>query len=152
MCPSAFWNEDHSDLHAIADALKRVASERRVRIRLLPFYPPGDVEASRWIAERLLEDNGLLASGSEGAGGFAGISFVEVAAAEEHPAAMMREVAACDVLVGMRLHSLIYAAAQQVALVGVASDPKVDVFLSQLDATAALRPRLPMRKSRHGKL
>ena len=38
-----------------------------------------------------------------------------------------------DVLVGVRLHSLIYAAIMGVPMIGVSYDPKVDSFLSSID-------------------
>lgn len=38
-----------------------------------------------------------------------------------------------DVLVGVRLHSLIYAAVMGVPMIGVSYDPKVDSFLSSID-------------------
>lgn len=127
-----FWNEDESELRAIADALKQVASTRPVRIRMLPFYPPGDVQASKRIVDQLLADERFVST-----------SVVEIAPNREHPAAMMRETANCDVLVGMRLHSLIYAAAQGVPMVGISYDPKVDVFLKQIDTEAAIRTGAP---------
>src|SRR5690606_28403243 len=45
----------------------------------------------------------------------------------------------CDLLIGMRLHSLIYAASQEVPLIGISYDPKIDQFLHRLgmEATAS---------------
>ena len=57
-----FWNEDESELRAIADALKQVASTRPVRIRMLPFYPPGDVQASKRIVDQLLADERFVST------------------------------------------------------------------------------------------
>ena len=37
-----------------------------------------------------------------------------------------------DVLVGVRLHSLIYAAVMGVPMIGISYDPKVDSFLSSI--------------------
>ena len=99
---------------------------------MLPFYPPGDVQASSRIVDQLLADERFVST-----------SVVEIAPNREHPAAMMRETANCDVLVGMRLHSLIYAAAQGVPMVGISYDPKVDVFLKQIDTEAAIRTGAP---------
>jgi len=60
-----------------------------------------------------------------------------------HPQQMLRQVGQCDVLIGMRLHSLIYAAGRRVPLIGISYDPKIDHFLSRIDcrpigATATL--------------
>ena len=49
-----------------------------------------------------------------------------------HPQDMLREVHECDVLIGMRLHSLIYAAGQRVPLIGISYDPKIDHFLKRI--------------------
>ena len=38
-----------------------------------------------------------------------------------------------DVLVGVRLHSLIYAAVMGVPMIGVSYDPKVDSFLASIE-------------------
>lgn len=57
--------------------------------------------------------------------------------AQEHPQAMLYEVSRCRALVGMRLHSLIYAASQEVPMVGISYDPKIDQFLHRLGMKAA---------------
>jgi polysaccharide pyruvyl transferase CsaB len=48
------------------------------------------------------------------------------------PQQMLREVSSCDLMIGMRLHSLIYAASQLVPMVGISYDPKIDHFLHRL--------------------
>jgi len=58
------------------------------------------------------------------------VSIVEDAV---HPQDMLREVEKCDVLLGMRLHSLIYAAGRRVPLIGISYDPKIDHFLNRVD-------------------
>jgi polysaccharide pyruvyl transferase WcaK-like protein len=50
---------------------------------------------------------------------------------------MLAEVSMCDLLIGMRLHSLIYAASQQVPMIGISYDPKIDQFLQLLELKAA---------------
>ena len=41
-------------------------------------------------------------------------------------------ISAMDLVVGMRLHSLIFAAAQKVPMIGIAYEPKVDWFLKYI--------------------
>jgi polysaccharide pyruvyl transferase WcaK-like protein len=53
-----------------------------------------------------------------------------------HPQRMLAEVSRCHLLIGMRLHSLIYAASQQVPMLGISYDPKIDQFLNRLGMTA----------------
>lgn len=113
------WNKDRSELRGIADSLKRIVERRDTVIRFLPFHLPSDEQASREVMQLLPEGN------------------VELAQETEHPQDMLREVSSCDVLIGMRLHSLIYAASQHVPAVGISYDPKIDQFLLRLDTKAA---------------
>lgn len=113
------WHPELKELQSIADGLKKLAASRKVHLRFLPFHKPDDLEASRYIAE-LVGD--VRSNGSE-------ISYyVE----EQQPQDMLREVSRCDVVLGMRLHSLIYAANRRVPLLGISYDPKIDHFLKRL--------------------
>ncbi|WP_058300343.1 polysaccharide pyruvyl transferase CsaB [Gorillibacterium timonense] len=116
-----FWNADRSELAAIAEALNRLRRERRVEVRFLPFHLPDDEEASREVV-RLM--------GAEDA------PDVRIADGLDHPQAMLAAVGECSLLIGMRLHSLIYAASQHVPVAGISYDPKIDQFLSRLKRTA----------------
>ncbi|MBB6693273.1 polysaccharide pyruvyl transferase family protein, partial [Cohnella xylanilytica] len=116
-----FWRGDRADLDRAATALAALAGRRSVRLRLLPFHRGSDEEASRYVMER------LAGAGAE----------AELAPAHEEPQAMLREVDGCDLLVGMRLHSLIYAANREVPLLGISYDPKIDQFLGWLGEKAA---------------
>lgn len=121
------WNKDMSDLKGIARSLELVAAEYvgKLTVRLLPFHPPGDTEASREVIRHLE------------ASGFQGEIQLAADADVEHPQAMLGQVAACDLLIGMRLHSLIYGASQEVPIVAVSYDPKIDQFMRRLDASSA---------------
>jgi polysaccharide pyruvyl transferase CsaB len=120
-----YWREDRAELETIAQALKRICEARPdVRLVFLPFHLPQDREVSDVVAGKLAEfgvppERWRVHPGTE------------------HPADMMAEVASCDVLVGMRLHSLIYAAAAGVPPIGVSYDPKIDQFLRRLDEAPA---------------
>jgi len=120
-----YWREDRADLKALAEGLRRVGEARPdVRFVLLPFHLPADRDASEFVA-------GELAS--------AGLASerVQVHSGTEHPREMLQLVSGCDVLVGMRLHSLIYAATTGVPPVGVSYDPKIDQFLRRLGESPA---------------
>lgn len=114
-----FWNADRTELTKLAEGLALLSSRKAVHIRFLPFHFPGDDEASRFVMERIgnIADHG---------------SQVSIAAETEHPEEMLREVSYCQMLVGMRLHSLIYAASQEVPLLGISYDPKIDHFLGRI--------------------
>ncbi|MEO3947251.1 polysaccharide pyruvyl transferase CsaB [Gorillibacterium sp. CAU 1737] len=116
-----FWNEDRSELAALADALKQIRRERAVEVRFLPFHLPDDEEASREVIRRMCAEDA---------------PDVRIAGGLDHPQAMLAAVGECSLLIGMRLHSLIYAASQQVPVAGISYDPKIDQFLARLKRTA----------------
>lgn len=116
-----FWNADRSELSALAAALVELRQLRQVELRFLPFHLPGDIEASHEVIRRM--GTGKAAEGPPP---------VVLSEGLEHPQRMLAEVASCDLVIGMRLHALIYAASQQVPVVGISYDPKIDQFLNRL--------------------
>lgn len=119
-----FWESDRKELTAIAAGLKKLCSKRAVHLRFLPFHLPIDEQASRFLME-LLGD--VTSKGSE----------VSITQDLTDPQLMLEEVSKCDLVIGMRLHSLIYAASQYVPPVGISYDPKIDQFLLRLDSEPA---------------
>lgn len=119
-----YWNKDRSELQGIAESLILIMKEQDAEIRFLPFHLPSDEEASREIVT-LMRSKGVDPDK------------LRIVQGVEHPQDMLREVAECDLLIGMRLHSLIYAASQQVPAVAVSYDPKIDQFMLRLDAKPA---------------
>lgn len=112
-----FWNEDRSELLNLAKGLSKLATQQDVSIKFLPFHFPGDDEASRFVIEHMeLEADSVSVIGEC-----------------QHPSEMVQEVKSCDLLIGMRLHSLIYAASQNVPMMGISYDPKIDQFLARLN-------------------
>ncbi|TYP75699.1 polysaccharide pyruvyl transferase CsaB [Paenibacillus methanolicus] len=116
------WRKDGADLARAAEALASLARSRPVRLRFLPFHTPSDAETSRQVMEQL----GDLGSGSS----------AELASPGDDPQHMLKAVSECDVLFGMRLHALIYAANQSVPMLGLSYDPKIDQFLKRVGLTA----------------
>ena len=116
-----FWREDRADLKRIADALVQLTQKRDVCIRFLPFHTPDDIEASKFVMSYMQV-------------GFSAGSKLEIAHIGEDPQQMLYAVSQCDVLFGMRLHALIYAANQKVPLLGLSYDPKIDQFLKRINA------------------
>lgn len=117
------WRKDGADLERAAAALAALASRRAVRFRFLPFHTPDDAVTSQVVIDRLK---------SIGIGG----SVAELAAPGDDPQQMLLEVSRCDMMFGMRLHALIYAANQRVPLIGLSYDPKIDQFLNRLGLTS----------------
>lgn len=116
-----YWNPDRKELKAVAEGLKALAEKRAVHLRFLPFHQPDDFEASQFIVNALGD---ISRNGSK-------ISFY---LDEKQPQDMLHEVSRCDLILGMRLHSLIYAANQCVPLLGISYDPKIDHFLKRLES------------------
>ncbi|QWU15888.1 polysaccharide pyruvyl transferase CsaB [Paenibacillus sophorae] len=116
-----YWEKDRRELDAIVEGLRQVCRTFPVHLRFLPFHLPSDTEASQYCMDRLGGD--IAATGSA-------VSLCEEA---DHPQKMLREVGACGVLLGMRLHSLIYAAGRRVPLIGISYDPKIDHFLDRIN-------------------
>jgi polysaccharide pyruvyl transferase CsaB len=115
-----YWNRDRSELAQLAESLRMIQAQREVDIRFLPFHLPSDLEASQEVIDQMQSSEN-----------------VSIAREAQHPQQMLAEVNACDILIGMRLHSLIYAASQQVPLIGISYDPKIDQFLQRLNMKAA---------------
>lgn len=119
-----YWHPERKELKAVAEGLKALAAQRPVHLRFLPFHQPDDLEASQFIASGIgdISNNGSI------------ISFYRD---EKQPQDMLREVSRCDMILGMRLHSLIYAANQRVPLLGISYDPKINHFLKRLGSEPA---------------
>ncbi|RAR39799.1 polysaccharide pyruvyl transferase CsaB [Paenibacillus sp. MDMC362] len=119
-----YWHPERKELKAVAEGLKALAAQRPVHLRFLPFHQPDDLEASQFIASGIgdISKNGSI------------ISFYRD---EKQPQDMLREVSRCDMVLGMRLHSLIYAANQRVPLLGISYDPKINHFLKRLGSEPA---------------
>lgn len=115
-----YWEQDRKELDSLAQGLIKANREAPLHLRFLPFHTPSDNEASRYVMDKL--KGSITEHGGQ-------VSICEDAI---HPQQMLREVGQCDVLIGMRLHSLIYAAGRRVPLIGISYDPKIDHFLDRV--------------------
>jgi polysaccharide pyruvyl transferase CsaB len=108
--------------HESCRALARWLWEKRgLEVDVVAFQDPGDVNLARYISEAAMGCR--LVSGLG------------------HPAEFVSLVARADLVVAMRLHGLIFAAAQCVPAVGISYDPKLDAF-----GAAAGQPVLGLRE------
>ncbi|OBR63576.1 polysaccharide pyruvyl transferase CsaB [Paenibacillus oryzae] len=114
------WRQDGADIARIAAALEALSQRRPVILRFLPFHKPSDRELSEELIAKL---ESRLGAGSS----------AELHDPGDDPQQMLLAVGRCQLLVGMRLHALIYAAGREVPLLGISYDPKIDQFLARLD-------------------
>ncbi|MGI6066839.1 MAG: polysaccharide pyruvyl transferase CsaB [Bacillota bacterium] len=92
-------------------------AERGFQVVLLPFHFPGDIAICRDVAKLMKQEHCLVKENLS-------------------PAEMMNLVGKMHLIIGMRLHALIMAAARGVPFVGLSYDPKVERFSRQVGQTA----------------
>ena len=108
---------DSAFVDALSVALQRAAHSLGAGIVVIPFYPAVDLPVSRRLA---------AASGGS------------LIAADLRPAEVMALIGRMAVLVGVRLHALLFAAAMGVPPVGLNYDPKVPSLFHDLRIGAPL--------------
>jgi len=99
-----------------AEAMARVAdhfAEKGWTIVFLPFCSPNDTAVSKLVLSQM-NSKGYI------------VEDITL------PADMMAAISACNFIVGVRLHSLIMAAAQGVPFAALSYDPKIDGFCHEL--------------------
>lgn len=108
---------DHRMLGALAQALDEIADETGGTILFVPMQYPQDVKAAREVAALMHHTPALYE---------ANVPYHQIQAV----------VASCDLIVGMRYHSLVFAAQAGVPTVGLSYDQKNDNILRLLGQTA----------------
>ncbi len=102
------WRGAHEVLGPLAKIARTASEDWGARPVIIPFQLPDDSEVSHELAA-LVPD----------------VALVE---AELHPRALLGMIGRMDLLVAMRLHALIFAAATEVPGVGLSYDPKVEAL------------------------
>ena len=75
---------------------------------------PTDIEVSRFVAEKMSENAYILDK-------------------RYTPTQILGIIGRFDIMLSMRLHSLIFAAVQNVPMMGIIYDPKIEYYLKELD-------------------
>jgi len=102
----------------LAEALDQLAREAGAQVVFIPMQQSKDVEAGRAVAACMREPAIVLGGP---------YTYEDLRAV----------IARCDLIIGMRYHSLVFAAMSGVPLVGLSYDPKNDAFLRQIGQEAA---------------
>jgi len=90
-----------------------------LKVHLIPFHKGEDERLSESFSELLNTDR------------------IRLLKAQSHPARMIDYYEEIDILLGVRLHSLIYATITATPFVGISYDPKIDSYLSELEKRPA---------------
>ena len=115
-----YWEKERIELLKIVEGLQMVMQKQPVHLRFLPFHLPSDVEASQYMIDQLGD---VSSTGSR----------ISLCSDAVHPQDMLWEISQCQLVIGMRLHSLIYAANARIPMIGISYDPKINHFLERLE-------------------
>lgn len=107
------WRDWPYYKQVIAAAADQIIEQQKARVALIPMQWPEDLEAARKIAARMRHK-------------------VTVLEDEYTTSELLSLVGNMDILIGIRLHALIFAAVMHVPMIGISYDPKIDRFLETL--------------------
>lgn len=106
------WSVEY--LAELAAGLNQFARDKNIKFILFPMHQGSDDEISRRLKERLEAE-------------------AEIHKLPLLPAAALKSFSQLDLFVGVRLHSLIFALLNQIPLLALSYDPKIEGLLEELD-------------------
>lgn len=109
------WIDEENLIPNVAKAIDYIIQEYKADVILIPMHYPEDLSISNEILERVTSENCYIISNKYNVEDIMGI------------------IKRLEIIVAMRLHSLIYAATQNVPMVGIVYDPKIEGFLKSID-------------------
>ncbi len=112
------WRNSSNLIDVISKAIGYIDSSYDVNTILIPMHYPEDLEISLEIAQKSNSPNCYVIKNKYGVEDIMGI------------------INGLELIIAMRLHSLIYAATQAVPVIGLVYDPKIDGLLEMLDIDA----------------
>ncbi|MDR3560151.1 MAG: polysaccharide pyruvyl transferase CsaB [Negativicutes bacterium] len=112
------WKDWGYFKQVLGQSMDELAEEFGARVVFIPMQWPEDLEVARKIKSRMRQSAVLLEE-------------------QYTTSELLSLVANLDMLIGIRLHALIFATVMHVPLVGISYDPKVDRFLETLGARHA---------------
>ena len=114
------WPDNQRCLKQLAAALGKLSEEYNAQIAILPLQVSKDLADSKLLQSYLPKIRNRVALLQ---GDYSTEEFLSV-------------IGSFRLLIGMRLHALIFAAVMQVPLMAISYDPKVDSFLKAIEAQA----------------
>lgn len=109
------WIKDEILIDYLSKAIEYMISKYNVNVVLIPMHYPEDLPISRNVLENVKIKGCYLISNRYGVEDIIGI------------------IKKTRFIIAMRLHSLIYAAVQNIPMIGIVYDPKVKSFLDSID-------------------
>ncbi len=106
------WSVDYLD--ELAAGLNQFARKKNIKFILFPMHQGSDDQISLALKEKLEAES-------------------EIFELPEQPQKALKSFSQLDLFVGVRLHSLIFALLNQVPLLALSYDPKIEGLLSELD-------------------
>ena len=98
----------------LSDALNAISKSIKIKVVFIPMQPSFDVSAAEEIAGLTSDINCTLLN-------------------NQYSTRQLLSLVGCmDLLIGIRLHALIFAGVQNVPLIGISYDPKIDRFLDSI--------------------
>ena len=104
------WTNGDNLVQVLAKAIDYIIDRYGVNVVLIPMHYPEDISISRDILNRVTKEGCYIISNKYNVEDIMGI------------------INRLEIIIAMRLHSLIYAATQYVPMVGIVYDPKVEGF------------------------
>lgn len=114
------WNkakDGEKYIKEIAKACDNMAREGKT-ILLIPMQQPKDTEISKRLIKEMAEKAYIIEN-------------------EYSPAETVGIIGRCNLILGMRLHALLFAAVKRVPMLGIVYDPKVEYYLEVLKMPSA---------------
>ena len=114
VCVRKWGKNDPLFNHKIAGIADYIWENYGIKTVFIPFKPSEDVEISEDIIKKMNGEAYIIK--------------------KEYPSQIvMGIISRCEFIIGMRLHSLIYAAAVEVPSIGLVYDPKINGFLNYIN-------------------
>ncbi len=107
-----YWDANEDYIKKLAIALKKLKQEG-YQILFVPMHSPFDQDASREVADLMDEEIYMLPDKMD----------------IDEKISILSE---CSLLIGMRLHALIFSVVAKTPMVGISYDPKIDSFSRQV--------------------